>query len=71
MLEDFESEQRYLKTVHTTQSKWKAESKKYLETVKLMKEKKEENFLSRREKLIKEFNKKQKEIENQLYKIRE
>jgi hypothetical protein len=36
-----------------------------------MKEKKAENFENKRNNLIKLFNKKQKQIENQLYKIRE
>ena len=36
-----------------------------------MKEKKEENLTNRRNSLLKEYNKKQKIIENQLYRIRE
>ena len=71
MLKDFELEQRYLKTYQTTKNKWKSENKRYLEKVEHMKEKKEENYNTRRSNLIKEFNRKQKEIEKQLYKIRE
>lgn len=71
MLKDFELEQRYLKAYQTTKNKWKSENKRYLEKVEHMKEKKEENYNTRRSNLIKEFNRKQKEIEKQLYKIRE
>ena len=71
MLEDFELEQRYLKTFQSVKNKWQSENKKYLERVEHMKEKKEENYTNRRNSLLKEYNKKQKEIENQLYKIRE
>ena len=71
MIKDFELEQRYLKTYQTTKNKWKSENKRYLEKVEHMKEKKEENYNTRRSNLIKEFNRKQKEIEKQLYKIRE
>ena len=71
MLEDFELEQRYLKTIQTVKNKWQSENKKYLERVEQMKEKKEENDTNRRNSLLKEYNKKQKEIENKLYKIRE
>ena len=71
MLKDFELEQRYLKVYQTTKNKWKSENKRYLEKVEHMKEKKEENYNTRRSNLIKEFNRKQKEIEKQLYKIRE
>ena len=71
MLEDFELEQRYLKTYQTTKNKWKSENKRYLERVEHMKEKKEEEYNTRRNNFIKQYNKKQKDIENQLYKIRE
>ena len=71
MLKDFEAEQRYLKTYQTTKNHWKSENKRYLERVEHMKEKKEENYNTRRDYLIKQYNKKQKEIEKQLYKIRE
>ena len=71
MIEDFELEQRYLKTVQNTKNKWQKENKKYLERVEQMKEKKEENYLNRRNMLIKQIDKKQQDIENKLYRIRE
>ena len=71
MLEDFELEQRHLKTVQNIKNKWKKEYKQYLERVVQMKEKKEENYNNRRNDLIKIYDKKQKEIEAQLFKIKE
>ena len=71
MLEDFELELRNIKTYQTTKKKWQNQYKQYLETVEHMKEKKKENFDNKRDNLIKLFNKKQKQIETQLYKIRE
>jgi len=71
MLEDFELELRNFKTYQTTKKKWQNQYKQYLETVEHMKEKKKENFDNKRDNLIKLFNKKQKQIETQLYKIRE
>ena len=71
MLEDFELEQRNVKAYQNTKKKWQNQYKLYLETVAHMKEKKEETFDNKRNNLIKLFNKKQKQIDNQLYKIRE
>ena len=71
MLEDFELEQRHLKTVQDIKKKWQKENKQYLERVVQMKEKKEENYNNRRNDLIKIYDKKQKEIEAQLFKIKE
>jgi hypothetical protein len=71
MLEDFELEQRHLKTVQDIKKKWQKENKQYLERVEQMKEKKEENYNNKRNNLIKLYNKKQKEIEEQLFKIKE
>ena len=71
MLEDFELEQRHLKTVQDIKKKWQKENKQYLERVEQMKEKKEENYNNRRNDLIKIYDKKQKEIEAQLFKIKE
>ena len=71
MLEDFELEQRHLKTVQDINKKWQNENKQYLERVEQMKEKKEENYNNRRNDLIKIYDKKQKEIEAQLFKIKE
>ena len=71
MIEDFELEQRNLKTMQNNKNKWEKENKKYLEKVEQMKEKKEENYLTRRNRLLTEFDKKQNQIEKQLFKIKE
>ena len=68
MLEDFESEERYLNRIKKIKNKWKSESKKYNERLEHMKEKKEEYYINKRNNLLKEYEQKQKEIENQLYK---
>ena len=67
MLEDFESEERYLNRIKKLKNKWKSESKKYNERLEHMKEKKEEYYNNKRNNLLKEYEQKQKEIENQLY----
>ena len=71
MIQDFELEQRYLKTVQDTKNKWQKENKQYLERVEQMKEKKGNDYKNKRNNLIQNYNRKQKEIEKQLYKIRE
>ena len=68
MLEDFESEERYLNRIKKIKNKWKSENKKYNERLEHMKEKKEEFYNNKRNNLLKEYQEKQKEIENQLYK---
>ena len=71
MIADFELEQRYLKTMQTTKNRWQKENKKYLERVEQMKEKREENYLNKKNILIKQIDKRQQEIENKLFKIKE
>lgn len=68
MLEDFESEERYLNRIKKIKNKWKSENKKYNERLEIMKEKKEEYYNNKRNNLLKEYEQKQKEIENQLFK---
>ena len=68
MLEDFESEERYLNRIKKIKNKWKSENKKYNERLEHMKEKKEEYYNNKRNNLLKEYEQKQKEIENQLFK---
>lgn len=68
MLEDFESEERYLNRIKKIRNKWKSENKKYNERLEHMKEKKEEFYINKRNNLLKEYQQKQKDIEKQLYK---
>ena len=70
MLKDFRSEENHLNLLKKARNKWKSESKKYLIRLEQMKEKKEENYKTKRNTLLKEYLKKQKEIEKQLYKTR-
>ena len=71
MIKDFESEERYLNHIKKIENKWKSENKKYYERLGQMKEKKEEKYNIRRNNLLKEYIKKSKEIELQLYKTRQ
>lgn len=70
MIKDFKSEENYLNNIRKTKNKWKNESKKYLLKLEQMKEKKEENYNHKRNALLKEYLKKQKDIERQLYRTR-
>ena len=67
MIKDFEAEERYLKGMKKIKNKYKSENKKYYIRLGQMKEKKEENYLNKRNNLIKEFQKKQEDIEKHLY----
>ena len=70
MLKDFKSEENYLNRIRRTRNKFKSENKKYLIRVEQMKEKKEENYKTKRNAILKEYLRRQKEIERQLYKTR-
>lgn len=70
MLKDFQSEERYQTFARKTRNKWKSENKKYLIRLEQMKEKKEENYIIKRNNFLNEYLKKQKDIERQLYKTR-
>ena len=70
MLKDFESEERHINSIRKAKNKWKNENKQYLIRLEQMKEKKEENYKNRRNNALKEYLKKQKDIERQLYKTR-
>ena len=70
MLKDFKSEENHLNILKKTRNKWKSENKKYLIRLEQMKEKKEKNYKTKRNTILKEYLKKQKEIEKQLYKTR-
>ena len=67
MIKDFEAEERYLKGMKKIKNKYKSENKKYYIRLGQMKEKKEENYLNKRNNLIKEYQKKQEDIEKHLY----
>jgi len=67
MLKDFEAEERYLNSMKKIKNKYKSENKKYYIRLGQMKEKKEEIFLNKRNNLIKEYQKKQEDIEKHLY----
>ena len=71
MIKDFESEERYLNGIKKIEKKWKSEKKKYYERLGQMKEKKEEIYNLKRNNLLKEYEKKNKEIELQLYRTRQ
>ena len=70
MLKDFRSEENYLNRIRRTRNKFKSENKKYLIRVEQMKEKREENYKTKRNAILKEYLRRQKEIERQLYKTR-
>lgn len=70
MLKDFKSEERYLNGLKKTRNKWISENKKYLIRLEQMKEKKEENYNTKRNTFLKQYLNKQKTIERQLYKTR-
>lgn len=70
MLKDFQSEERYKTFARKTRNKWKSENKKYLIRLEQMKEKKEESYKIKRDNFLNEYLKKQKDIEQQLYKTR-
>jgi hypothetical protein len=67
MIKDFEAEERYLKGMKKIKNKYKSENKKYYIRLGQMKEKKEENYLNKRNNLLKEYQKKQEDIEKHLY----
>ena len=66
MLADFELESRYNSIVKAIKKKWRSESLKYLERVHHMKEKNEENFLNRINRLQKSLNEKDFQIKKRL-----
>ena len=70
MLKDFKSEERYLNLLRKTRNIMKNKNKQYTIRLEQMKEKKEENFKSKRNNFLNEYLKKQKNIEKQLYKTR-
>ena len=70
MLKDFKLEERYQNAIRKTRNKWKSENKKYLIRLEQMKEKKEENYKTKRNNFLNEYLKRQKDIEKQLYKTR-
>ncbi len=70
MLKDFESEERHLNSIRKTKNKWKNVNKNYLIRLEQMKEKKEENYKTKINNFLKEYLKKQNDIEKQLYKTR-
>ena len=67
MLKDFEAEERYLNGMKKIKNKYKSENKKDYIRLGQMKEKKEENYLNKRNNLLKEYQKKQEDIEKHLY----
>lgn len=70
MIKDFELEQRHLNILRKAKNKIKKENDNYLLRLEQMKEKKEEMYNKKRNDLLKEYSKKQKEIEKQLYRTR-
>ena len=66
MLADFELESRYNSIVKAIKKKWRSESLKYLERVHHMKEKNEENFINRINRLQKSLNEKDFQIKKRL-----
>ena len=64
MLSDFEMESRHEEILRKKRNKWRAESQRYIERVQIMKEKKEEMFVNKMNKLQKDIKKKEKEIKN-------
>lgn len=70
MIKDFESEERHLNCLKKTKNKFKSENKKHLLKLEQIKEKIEEDYNNKRKNLLKEFSKKQQDIQRQLYKTR-
>ena len=66
MLADFETESRHEDILRKKRNKWRAESIKYLERVHNMKEKKHELYSNKMDKLQKDIQRKEKEIQNRL-----
>ena len=66
MISDFESESRYNSIIKANKKKWRSESLKYLEQVHHMKERNEENFNNRINRLQKSLNDKDIKIKNKL-----
>ena len=62
MLSDFEMESRYNSIMRAIKNKWRSESLKYIERVHNMKEKNEENFMNRINRLQKSIDNKEKAI---------
>ena len=76
MISDFEMENRYNSIMRAMKNKWRSESMKYMERLHNMKEKNEENYSKRINKLQKSLNNKddkinKKQKENQLMKDEE
>lgn len=67
MLKDFAAEERHLNSMKKIKNKYRSENKKYYIRLGQMKEKKEENYLNKRNNLLKEYQKKQEDIEKHLY----
>ena len=66
MLSDFEMESRYNSIMRAIKNKWRSESLKYIERVHNMKEKNEENFMNRINRLQKSIDNKDLKINNRL-----
>ena len=66
MLSDFEMESRYNSIMRAIKNKWRSESLKYIERVHNMKEKNEENFMNRINRLQKSIDNKDLKIKNRL-----
>lgn len=66
MISDFELESRHNTLIKANKKKWRSESLKYLERVHNMKEKNEENFNNRIDRLQKSINAKDIKIKNKL-----
>lgn len=64
MISDFEMEGRYNSIMKAAKNKWRSESLKYMERLHHMKEKNEENFTNRINKLQKSLNDKNNKIIN-------
>ena len=60
MLTDFEMENRHEEIIRKKKNKWRAESQKYIEKVQNMKEKKQEMYINKMNKLQKDLKKKRK-----------
>lgn len=67
MLKDFEAEERHLNSMKKIKNRYKSENRKYYIRLGHMKEKKEEDYLNKRNNLLKEYQKKQEDIEKHLY----
>ena len=66
MLSDFEMESRYNSIMRAIKNKWRSGSLKYIERVHNMKEKNEENFMNRINRLQKSIDNKDLKIKNRL-----